>query len=496
VGDPLYFISRVLQPAERKWHIREKEALAIIYACETCRAYVIGYRFLVETDHKSLQWLLDAKSPPRLVRWALRLSEYDFEIRHKKGVLNTNADALSRLIQTPTTAPDLHEDYEEQLYFIGSMDPEQKRRDFVLNQRLDPLYQSILEECDLNHGYSISGNYKLQEGLLYRIVPGGNKQLMVPHNMVEQILTEHHNNDHLIHLSRDRLYSLLKSRYYWPRMYTNVKDWVASCLQCNKIKPGLTNHGLLQPIVIQRPFETIGMDLMGPLPTTARNNRYILVCVDLFTNWVESCALKTITAATVIQAFFELIFSRHGCPTQVLTDQGTQFTAEVFKDLLKTYGIKHLKSSAYHHQTNGKTERFNRFLTSMLALKIDGKITSWDKVLSHCLMVHRITVSRTLDDSPFFFLYGRDPIIPNDLKFPVKQRKLNENPDLDVYKMEQLKILKSAYEKLLNRRDNEQNSYKKHYDRTHKDVVFQKGDSVMLYWLAHRTGVGIKHLPK
>jgi hypothetical protein len=131
----------------------------------------------------------------------------------------------------------------------------------------------------------------------------------------------------------------------------------------------------------------------------------------------------------------------------------------------------------------------------MLALKIDGKITSWDKVLSHCLMVHRITVSRTLDDSPFF-LYGRDPIIPNDLKFLVKQRKLNENPDLDVYKMEQLKILKSAYEKLLNRRDNEQNSYKKHYDRTHKDVVFQKGDSVMLYWLAHRTGVGIKHLPK
>jgi hypothetical protein len=79
----------------------------------------------------------------------------------------------------------------------------------------------------------------------------------------------------------------------------------------------------------------------------------------------------------------------------------------------------------------------------MLAFKIDGKITSWDKVLFHCLMVHRITVSITLDDSPFFFLYIRDPINPNDLKFPVKQRKLNLNPDLDVYKLEQLKILNS-----------------------------------------------------
>jgi|694.fasta_scaffold139602_4 transposase InsO family protein len=143
-----------------------------------------------------------------------------------------------------------------------------------------------------------------------------------------------------------------------------------------------------------------------------------------------------------------MIISRHGCPSKALTDQGTQFTSGVFRDLLNTYGIQHLEASAYHHQTNGKTERFNRYLTSMLALRIEGKLSNWDKILPHCLMVHRITVSRTLNDSPFFFLYGRDPQIPTDLKYPVKKIIANENPDLDVYKLEQLKTLKYAYERL------------------------------------------------
>jgi hypothetical protein len=95
----IQYMSRTLQTAERKWCVREKEALAIIFACETFRPYLYGSKFLIYTDYHSLQWLMKASSPARLVRWALRLAEFDFEIKYRKGGENGNADALSRLPQ-------------------------------------------------------------------------------------------------------------------------------------------------------------------------------------------------------------------------------------------------------------------------------------------------------------------------------------------------------------------------------------------------------------
>ena len=89
--------SRTLNSDEKKWSIPHLEALAIIWGCETYRSYVIGQKFTVETDHGSLRWLLETTQPGRLSRWALRLQEFDFEIKHRAGLANGNADGFSRL---------------------------------------------------------------------------------------------------------------------------------------------------------------------------------------------------------------------------------------------------------------------------------------------------------------------------------------------------------------------------------------------------------------
>ena len=96
------YISRSLQPNEKNWSIQQLEALAIIWACETVRAYIIGTKVLIKTDHKSLEWIKQSKIP-RLVRWACRLEEFDYEIEYQPEKYNKSADALSRLVGENTT---------------------------------------------------------------------------------------------------------------------------------------------------------------------------------------------------------------------------------------------------------------------------------------------------------------------------------------------------------------------------------------------------------
>ena len=95
---PIGFWSRSLLPAEENYSASERECLAVVWALKTLRPYLMYEKFTVYTDHAALHWLLTITDPSgRLIRWRLRLAEYDFEVKYKKGKANTQADALSRL---------------------------------------------------------------------------------------------------------------------------------------------------------------------------------------------------------------------------------------------------------------------------------------------------------------------------------------------------------------------------------------------------------------
>ncbi|CAN6576333.1 unnamed protein product [Malus baccata var. baccata] len=124
----IYYASRTLNDAQLNYATTEKELLAVVFALEKFRSYLIGAKVIVYTDHAALKYLLSKKdAKPRLIRWILLLQEFDLEIRDKKGRENVVADHLSRLIIPTASEEDslpLRESFpDEQLFAVHFRTP-------------------------------------------------------------------------------------------------------------------------------------------------------------------------------------------------------------------------------------------------------------------------------------------------------------------------------------------------------------------------------------
>ena len=120
----IYYACRTLNDAQLNYATTKKELLAIVFAFDKFRPYLIGNKVIVHTDHLAIKYLMtkkDAKS--RLIRWALLLQEFDLEIKDKKGTENLVADHLSRL-EGPRDEIHVNDDFpNEQLLAIEDTKP-------------------------------------------------------------------------------------------------------------------------------------------------------------------------------------------------------------------------------------------------------------------------------------------------------------------------------------------------------------------------------------
>src|SRR6185437_14262337 len=178
---------------------------------------------------------------------------------------------------------------------------------------------------------------------------------------VEPILYMMHKHPTAGHLGTDAMYYKIAERYYWDQMYRDIKEYVKTCEECQKRQKGKRSEPLY-PIQVGRAFERIGIDLVGPLPITKQNNRYIIVATDYLTRWPEACTVPDAGANTLAKFIFEEIVCRHGTPKVILSDQGRNFISETIRILCERFLIKHKFSSPYHLQTNGMVECLNRTL--------------------------------------------------------------------------------------------------------------------------------------
>jgi transposase InsO family protein len=123
------------------------------------------------------------------------------------------------------------------------------------------------------------------------------------------------------------------------------------------------------------------MDYMGPLPETSHGNKHILVVVDHFTKWCEAFATPDQKASTVAPLLISRIFSRFGPPAVLHSDQGRNFESILMHEICDAMGITKTRATAYHPQCDGKTERQNRTLQSMLSSFVSSRKDDWDSWL-------------------------------------------------------------------------------------------------------------------
>ena len=194
----------------------------------------------------------------------------------------------------------------------------------------------------------------------------GNLLRVIRSYEMEAVLYMMHNTLTAGHFSTEIMFDKIRSRYYWPQLYENIREYVKSCDACQRRgKP--KSQMELNPITVHSPFYQIGIDFVGPLPRTERNNRYIIVAMDYLTKWPEAKAVSNATAEETEKFIYEEIICRHGCPQIILTDRGTHFNNQLIRNLTERFSVKHLLSTSYHPQTNGLVERFNRTLCESLA---------------------------------------------------------------------------------------------------------------------------------
>ncbi|UYV68419.1 hypothetical protein LAZ67_5004277, partial [Cordylochernes scorpioides] len=398
---PISYASRTLQKAETNYSTTEKECLAIIWAIEKFRPYLYGRKFIVYTDHHSLCWMAKAKKlSGRLARWSLELQAYDFTINYKSGKTHLDADGLSRC-PIPDKIKILQINYNTEDY--------------------DAYIKKINNMID-QHPNSYGENFTKHNGKIYKNnpTPTGNPWLLViPKTKQLELLEQMHDHPTSGHMGIKRTYSRIKDKYFWPSMFKTVEKYVSSCPECQFRKtPSQQPSGQLQPIPpASRPFERIGIDLLGRFPKSIHGNRWIVVCTDYYSRHVETAALPRGTATEIADFFLKRIVLRHGAPKILISDRGSSFLSKLLTQVLKICNTIHKKTTSYHPQTNGQTERMNRTLTDMISMYIDEKHQNWDEILPFVTFAYNSSVQETTGYSPYFLIHGREPLTFLDSTF-------------------------------------------------------------------------------
>ena len=485
---PVAYASRSLLQHEKNYGVTELEALALVWAVKYFRVYLLGHATTVLTDHAPLKsFLTRPQTNAKLTRWSTTLSEFNLDIQYRPGKKNANADALSRSPLPADTAPVTVSTITEQ-DSSGEKDPcnvelmEQQKKDETLLPIIQFIETGVLPDNDREARKLLlqREDFTLLDGVLYYLDhKKGCRRLAVPKEQKQKLMEETHSGKFGGHFAEHSTYTTLSKAYWWNGMYADIVAHCKGCLTCAARSGGGRRPATpLQSIPVSGAFDLMAVDVMQ-LPTTLNGNQYVAVFSEYLTKWVEVFAIPNQRAETIARLFVEQVICRYGVPSRLLSDRGSNFLSDLMRQVCRIMGVKKVNTTAYHPQTDGLVERFNRSLREMLAKYGRHYGAEWDRHLPYLLFAYRTRVHSSTKESPFFLLFGRDPRIPTETA--LSQPRHRYQVDMDDYILELVSGLTQAWRIAHESVMKSQESQKRQHDKVAKERNMSVGDRVMVH---------------
>ena len=530
------YASRSVSKAESNYPAHKLEFLALKWAvCEKFHEYLYGSKpFEVYTDNNPLTYVLtSAKLDACGQRWVAKLANYNFSIKYRCGVSNTEADALSRIkwpealsemMNTDNGCMDTHvinailtgtvtkssliESVSCSTDIIPTeldMNDKLSNINWMKEQRLDPnlgviirlieseqLFKRKLQGKDSTELKSFLRNkrsLKLIKDVLYRKSYSDNSttkktmwQLVVPKLFRERALSGCH--DDVGHQGILRTLSLLRERFYWPGMQEEATQYVSCCSRClrRKTPPQVAP---LQPILVTQPLELVHMDYLSLEPSKG-NIENVLVITDHFTRYALAYPSKTQTAQATARILWDNFICHYGFPEKFISDQGRNFESDLIKELCKIAGVKKVHTTPYHPQGNGQCERFNSTLCNMLGTLSDEEKSDWKSHLGCMTHAYDCTKHASTTYSPYYLMFGRHPRLPIDIEFGLHKPNCSDNSSKSRYIQKLRRRLNYAFQKASKYSDHQARKYKQGYDKSVKGPQLHENDLVLVKIVAHK----------
>ncbi|KAD3067089.1 hypothetical protein E3N88_34969 [Mikania micrantha] len=449
---PIYYASKTLNDAQENYTTTEKELLAVVFAFEKFRSYLVLSKTTVFTDHSALRFLFANKAAkPCLIRWIILLSEFDIEIKDKKGAENVVADHLSRLED-----PESSEIHEEVIRFPHEV------IDFVEAEKQGIPWFTDLANF-LANGVVIEGMTTQSKKKCFRDAGRLDGWTSWPS------------------FHRQKVFDC---GFFWPSVVKDALEFFKKCDPCQRTGNISSKDEMLQnPIQVLEVFGVWGIDFVGPFPMS-KGNRYILVAIDCVSKWVEDQALPTNDARVVLK-FLKKLFSRFGTPRALISDRGTHFCNTMLEKDLQCYGVTHHLATAYHPQTSGQVENANRGVKRIFEKTVGKSRKDWSDKLDDALWEFRTAYETPLGTTPYMVIYGKACHLPVELEHKALWALKTVNLDLTEagkksnFQIPELEALRDAvYARSLSIKE----KTKSFHDRRLKGLKeFKKGDRVLLY---------------